>query len=325
MGLLSPGPGGSVYILAPHQAASGGPEDLHMLGESLRMYGVRANMVYVGSVGKGWGLGLTNGRPADFVHFKVPTAAGVEDTPETVVVIPQTWCPSVGFFKQAKLAIWWLGLQHPPLQANLDTYFAGHADLARRATHLCQSVYAADFLRKYGLSPVMLLDKIAADHVLGGFGLYRANAVAYNPAKGREVTEALMARALERKIPIEWAALANMTQRDMITVLNQAKAYVDFGPHMGMDKIPREAAVAGACVITGMQGAAGVYRDYPLPSEFVFDDRAGPGSLDLDAVLDKILDCLLDYKTQHAKQVGYRAWVRSQLLDFEDRVRELFL
>ncbi|KAL3809235.1 hypothetical protein ACHAXA_005283 [Cyclostephanos tholiformis] len=46
--------------------------------------------------------------------------------------------------------------------------------------------------------------------------------------------------------------------------------YIDFGPHPGMDRLPREAALAGCIVITNREGAAAHDEDVPLPQEFKF-------------------------------------------------------
>jgi len=44
------------------------------------------------------------------------------------------------------------------------------------------------------------------------------------------------------------------------------KLYVDFGKHPGKDRMPREAAVHGCCIITGRRGAAGNPFDIPIPN-----------------------------------------------------------
>ena len=52
--------------------------------------------------------------------------------------------------------------------------------------------------------------------------------------------------------------------------LLRAKIYIDFGPHPGMDRFPREAALAGCMIVTNTQGAAEYYADVPIPHKYKF-------------------------------------------------------
>jgi hypothetical protein len=44
--------------------------------------------------------------------------------------------------------------------------------------------------------------------------------------------------------------------------------YIDFGHHPGRDRMPREAAMHGCCLITGILGSAGNAIDLPIPKEY---------------------------------------------------------
>jgi hypothetical protein len=98
--------------------------------------------------------------------------------------------------------------------------------------------------------------------------------VVYNPAKGIHYTNEIIRRAGQtlQIVPIGKGlnGQVRMTDHEVTNLLHRAKVYIDFGPHPGMDRLPREAALAGCIVITNRDGAAGYDIDVPLPSEFKF-------------------------------------------------------
>ena len=59
-----------------------------------------------------------------------------------------------------------------------------------------------------------------------------------------------------------------MTEREVEDCLSQAKVYIDFGGHPGKDRIPREAALCGCCVVTGRRGAAGNDVEVPINQSY---------------------------------------------------------
>jgi hypothetical protein len=98
--------------------------------------------------------------------------------------------------------------------------------------------------------------------------------VVYNPAKGIHYTNEIIRRAGQtlQIVPIGKGpnGQVRMTGTEVTNLLHRAKVYIDFGPHPGMDRLPREAALAGCIVLTNRDGAAGYDVDVPLPNEFKF-------------------------------------------------------
>jgi hypothetical protein len=91
-------------------------------------------------------------------------------------------------------------------------------------------------------------------------GEERTSDVLYNPLKGMHYTDAIWKRSgsLIKIRPIG----SGLDGRDQVSpeevrrMLKRAKVYIDFGPHPGMDRLPREAALAGCCVVTNREDAA---------------------------------------------------------------------
>lgn len=70
---------------------------------------------------------------------------------------------------------------------------------------------------------------------------------------------------------VEWIPLQGFSREEMSDIMLKAKVYVDFGNHPGKDRIPREAAISGCCIVTGKDGSAFYQKDVNIPEEYKFD------------------------------------------------------
>ena len=76
-----------------------------------------------------------------------------------------------------------------------------------------------------------------------------------------------------------------------------------------MDRLPREAALAGCIVLTNREGAANFDKDVPLPSEFKFS------SFDPDKIYSMLKDICSDstkFDEYSKKMERYREWISGQ-------------
>jgi hypothetical protein len=107
-----------------------------------------------------------------------------------------------------------------------------------------------------------------------------------------------------------------MTDEEVTSLLRRSRAYVDFGPHPGMDRLPREAALAGCVVITNREGAAAYDEDLPLPSMYKFR------SFDVGEIHALLVDVCRAGEVGYGEHVErmrpYVGWIRGQ----EGRMRE---
>ncbi|KAL7537427.1 hypothetical protein ACHAXR_007818 [Thalassiosira sp. AJA248-18] len=148
--------------------------------------------------------------------------------------------------------------------------------------------------------------------------------VVYNTAKGMHYTDEIIRRACGKKAktnsdgsvsgggikfnPIGKGAggRERMTGEEVVALLKRSKVYIDFGPHPGMDRLPREAALAGCVVITNREGAANFNEDVPLPSEFKF------ASFDVDKINSILKDCCNKHGVYAKKMEPYKKWILGQ-------------
>ena len=173
--------------------------------------------------------------------------------------------------------------------------------------HLIQSEYAADFLRKKGINEdklVWLSDYISDTYLsIQSSPENKKNAILYNPQKGYENIEPL----IEKIKYAEWIPLKNLSEAEMIEKMKAAKIYIDFGKHPGKDRIPRETAICGCCVITNKCGSAAFEGDVPIGEEYKFENQK-----DIDAIEKMIRSIFDEYLKHYEKFEPYRDFIRQE-------------
>ena len=95
----------------------------------------------------------------------------------------------------------------------------------------------------------------------------RADTILYNPTKGAQFTARLMAAYPQWK----FRPLRGLDREQLAQAFLEAKLYMDFGHHPGKDRLPREAALHGCCVITARHGSAANPVDVPIPERYKLD------------------------------------------------------
>lgn len=192
--------------------------------------------------------------------------------------------------------------------------------LARRnCISAYQSEYARIFLEKNGfrnLYPLSDFINVEFLSVSDKEKVRKENIVLYNPKKGYEFTKKL----IEADSSIKWVPLINMTRDEMKHTMQKAKVYVDFGNHPGKDRIPREAALCGCCVITGTRGSAGNDIDIRIPKHYKFDEKISG----IDDVISMIYQVFKDYESYCEEQAQYKNQISKEKDVFEQECMRLF-
>ena len=183
--------------------------------------------------------------------------------------------------------------------------------------HLVQSHYAYQYLLDRGVSPHKIL--YVSDYIGENYGkfrlpaTFRQNIALYNPKKGEDVILPL----IDKTAWLKWIPLRNLTEAQMIAVMEAAKVYVDFGHHPGKDRIPREAASCGCCVITNREGSAAFYEDVPIPDLYKIKNV----SEEYDDVTELLMD-ICDNWEEHNKQFEhYRYFISLERQKFSEDVQ----
>lgn len=315
-----------VYIQCIAGVHSGGPELLHQLCFSLRQRGIDAYMFY----------SYTDSDPvhANYKKYHVPFIKLIEDKVENILIVPETATHYLYKFKHIRKVLWWLSVDNwlihleyilnsirdSQFQKPILDFFYFQKDL--ELVHLVQSEYARNFLLLNNIDEGQIqylsdyLNPLFIKKSKQNMLQPKENIVVYNPKKGSEFTKKLILQGSHLK----WIPIIDMSPDEVASLLAKAKVYIDFGNHPGKDRIPREAAISGCCIITGKRGSAKYQRDVSIPIEYKFDDKEE----NIPAIIEKITFIMNNYQTEIQSFDAFRSKIEMERQEFEASVDCLF-
>jgi len=185
--------------------------------------------------------------------------------------------------------------------------------------HLCQSYYAEDFLKSLSIiNRAYLSDYLNREFLTARFNPeLKENIVAFNPKKGASFTRKIIAAAPD---DITFVPIVNMTRREVIQLLKKSKVYIDFGNHPGKDRLPREAAILGCCVIVGKKGSAANPYDVPIPERYKFTVSRS----NIRRIVETIRYCIDNYNEVYHDFEAYRENIRQEPQKFIEDLSAIF-
>ena len=84
----------------------------------------------------------------------------------------------------------------------------------------------------------------------------RSNTICFFPNKGAELAARFIDGRAALPPGVRFVPIRDMTKAQVRDTLFDARLYIDFGHHPGKDRVPREAAIAGAIILLRAAGAA---------------------------------------------------------------------
>lgn len=301
-----------VYLVSPANHATGGTELLHQFSKCLTDNGIENYMIYPDT------NGILCPTPPTFKKYGVKYVSQYVDAPDSILVLAETQIHLVNDCQKGTAMIWWLSVdnyldayQVQITESNFDIFGLKER---QNLVHFVQSYYARDFVNSYINTEncYFLMDYINDDIVnwaLAHKDSYeRQNICLYNPKKGYEALEPVIAAC--RK-DIIWLPLIRMTPTEMADTMCKGKLYVDFGAHPGKDRIPREAATCGCCVLTNRKGSAAYDNDVNIPEQYKIEDPTN-----INSVLEKIYDLVDNYDDRIKEYAPYREKILKEKDDF---------
>lgn len=319
-------PSSIVYIACPADAITGGPELLHQLCAALCDNGIDSRMVY---------FGKDNAEtPEPYRKYNCRVDNSINDNQTNVLVVPEVNTRLLFAFARIRKAIWWLSVDNylkkeKPIKKIARNCFPFLQKKGKRmyrfsvfdpkVTHLVQSRYAERFVQRHArITPLYLSDYLNNEyfeHAPSYLARDREKAILYNPKKGIEIAKKIMPYLAE----YAWIPLSGMTPSQMRETMAKSRVYIDFGPHPGKDRIPREAAIQGCCVITGLRGSASYYGDVPIPERYKLHDGLAGEDLAM-----RIRDTIENYDRDIQDFAHYRDMIRSEREVFLSDVKSVF-
>jgi hypothetical protein len=296
-----------VFVLAPANSVTGGPEALHQLVDAIRKLGGEAYVSYCP-------FDSNAEVPEPYRCYDV-SAAAPEDETGNLIVMPEGMPFPAKPFTKAATALWWL---------SVDNFFLVQKDQnwdeLRKRQHFAQSAYAAQFLAARGVTAIPLTDYLHVSFAEEPPEGTRRNAIAYH------IKSAPVVGWLRRFFPplraFNWIRIEDMTRAEVQALLSNVKIFVDFGSHPGRDRMPREAALCGACVLIGYRGSAKMEADVPIPARYKLDERKVGFVI---SFVWAVLSIFRSYPGHFGAFEGYRRFVRNGRAVFLGEVeREFF-
>lgn len=321
-----------IYVACPANIVTGGPELLHQLVHELNKLGFNAFMYYYNKI--------ENKYPIDesYINYHNKFIEEIEDNKNNIIIVPEVNTQLLYEYQNIQKIIWWLSVDNYFyfLQSNTKIkkiiksilYKIGilpnnkiyKFDKDQKIIHFVQSEYAKQLLKKKFINDIYYLSDYLNSHFIEKQLLNnhteKMDIVIYNPKKGISFTKKLIKIAKNIKfIPIE-----NMTREEVSELLSKAKVYIDFGNHPGKDRIPREAAISGCCVITGKNGSAQYFEDVPIPDSFKYNaiDK------NVKLIIENIKLCFSNYENESKKFDLYRDIIRKEQSRFIEDITSIF-
>ena len=299
-----------ILIVSPGNYATGGVELLHQLCfEMNKRDEVNAQMWY-------WECKTMFPQPREYKQYGCKYVTAMPEGFNGLIVFPEIWANRVTDpkYKDCKVAVFW---------ESVDNYFKFsmpndyYRFLERKDTiHLVQSFYAEQFCADLGLLPWFIGDYINEDFMQPYSETdKRYQWVLYNPKKGMDFTEKLIGFVGNA---VAFVPIQNMSREEVIDTMRHSMLYIDFGDHPGKERIPREAAMCGCCIITGRNGSAGNKSDVDIPERYKFTRW----EQSLIGIREMIIDTINEYPWRTNDFNHYRKKIAHEQEAFEENVEE---
>lgn len=245
-----------ILVVCPANCATGGPEALHAFANELnKMDGIGAKLWY-------WNITSYPPMPEEYTAYGCEYVTELPAGYDGVVVYPEIWANHALDYPHLTRVIYWLGLD---AYAAWNPHDSGAFLADDDIIHLAQSEYAHDLLRKLKVSHLFkCTDAVNAEFYAEYIEQGRSDEVLYNPAKATPFMHELIAACPD----ITFKPIQGMTREQVIDTMRRSKLYVDFGEFPGRERMPREAALCGCCLVTSKIGSAAYNEDFMHNSKF---------------------------------------------------------
>jgi hypothetical protein len=317
-----------IYVVCPGNVATGGPELLHQLVFELNKMGLNGYMFYYKKTQE-------NPIHDEYLKYNNNYVESIDDNEDNILIVPEINTDIIYNYKNIQKVVWWLSIDNYYKKFTSDIVWKklikkllclfGYLRVndifkENQLTHFVQSEYARKYLMGKKVKKIYFLGDYLNEYFIKkqteNINIKKQNIVIYNPKKGIGFTKKIIGYTDDIKfVPIE-----NMTREEVAMLLLSAKVYIDFGNHPGKDRIPREAAISGCCVITSRKGSAKYYDDVAINDDFKFEDN----DENISIIIDKIKDCLINYEQNIKKFDIYRDKIVHEQENFIKDIKNIF-
>lgn len=318
-----------IYIACPGNVETGGTELLHQLSNILSYKFNLDNRIYYHTYNS-----KVDPVGDRFKKYNAKYVFEVTDVEEDFLIVPEISTELLNNYSKISKCVWWLSVDNyfkafPKNKIkNFLKFILGRAkkkfDFKNKdITHFVQSHYAGKFLESNGINNYYFLSDYLNKDFLKEEVVYksvnRENIVLYNPKKGFEFTKEIISYSVINGKSFQFVPLQNLTPAEIIDLGKKAKVYIDFGQHPGKDRFPREAAILGCAVITGLKGSAKYFEDIKIDSKYKFRDTDDK----IQEIVELIETCMKDYDKIIGDFFEYREYIKSEYKIFVNEVSKI--
>ncbi len=305
-----------IQVVCPANVVTGGPESLHNLVAVINSLGYSAGIVYHPFDKK------SEVSPA-YQKYGVKSEQ-LDDQLGNLIIFPEIHCMEALKIKHATAAIWWLSVDN-----FLERKYHNVRDIYRyfrkvlrgsrpllgirqlkHLRHFSKAYYDEEFLKANHIDFQRISGPISELYLNTGIFTElheRKDQILYNPTKGKHLIQQLIQMFPE----FNFVPLKEMHEDGLRDAYCASKLYIDFGHHPGKERMPREAAVSGCCVITGRLGSAGNDFDIPIPDQFKLDQFSDHFHSNFETVVKNIF---LDFENVTKLFNPYRQVIRDEVM-----------
>lgn len=331
-----------IYVLAPEGYETGGTELAHQLVDFLISKGSDAYIVYCNHA-----RFVTAEVPPGFRKYNINVAPEPTDSSDNILVLPEINFNFSNTFQNIQFVFWWMSIDNFYRRTPLfevfgffsfmdsvkiiynrykvkENVFEGYSFRKLKAIksnhfHAYQSTYAKYHLLRKGVKELLpLSDYINSELIQKGSESVaesqKENIILYNPAKGLKFTQKIIKAMPDYK----FVALKGLNRDQLSDYFRVAKLYIDFGNHPGKDRLPREAAINGCCIIVGKSGSAQYFEDIPIPNHYKLDK-------DLNFIVKSIEYIVQNYDKANKDFEFYRKRILAEKSKFYSEIEEIFI
>lgn len=306
----------NIYVCSPPRVTTGGVELLQQLVFELNKqhFGI-AKLLYIDNTPE-----MGHPVPEQYEKYKNPFLVNTYNEKDAVIVLPEVMAVMAETqFRRCSVIIWWESVDNYFLANPVEKWYSFKKN--KSILHMTQSMYAKDFLKKAGVSEEQIFEvsdylgeDFFTEEVLLDSSKRKLN-VLYNPKKGLDFTNKLIAFSPN----LHWIPIAQMSPDEVSHLMLESRVYIDFGNHPGKDRMPREAAISGCCIVTGRNGSADYYEDIPIMDQYKFKRTIA----DVPAICSCIEQLVNEYDTYISDFEYYRSFIRAEKSKFEKAVSDL--
>ncbi len=333
-----------IYVLAPGNLASGGPEALHQLHYYLIKSCYQTRLVYFQDA-------KLHPQYEKYTPQIIPIDQ-VVDSEENVIIVPEMHTIYLNQIKKARKCIWWLGLQfydgfdafpqtiRRKIKSKLrkiipssifelrkefykkfdyEKYLVQAYKIKPEDHNLCGSMFTYQFTKERFNNVHLLVEPLGLEFLdFGDIDLSsknRGNKILYNPSKSSTIMKKLLTRT-----DLEFEPIQGLDVKGMKNLFQQSKLYVDFGKFPGPERLPKETVLNGTMLLVGKRNASENNFDVAIPEQYKLEDFNNE-----ELVVSKIKDMLANYDELIGDFDFFRKKVKNLEQKFIESIRSIFI